>query len=64
MKIRPLVLRREGDNLVINQDVVKTATLVDEGSYGFEPSLYIFGNSPGSVVKIVEELGHSLEIMA
>ena len=64
MKIRPLVLRREGDNLVVNQDVVKTAALVDEGSYGFEPSLYIFGNSPGSVVKIVEELGHSLEIMA
>jgi len=64
MEIIPLVLRREGDNLVVNQDVVKTATLVDEGSYGFEPSLYIFGNSPGSVVKIVEELGHSLEIMA
>jgi predicted fused transcriptional regulator/phosphomethylpyrimidine kinase len=50
--------------LVVNQDVIKTAALVDEGSYGFEPSLYIFGNSPDSVVKIVEELGHSLEIMA
>ena len=64
MKIRPLVLRREGDNLVVNRDVVKTAAFVDEGGYGFEPSLYIFGNSPGSVVKIVEELGHLLEVMA
>jgi len=59
-----LVLRREGDNLVVNQDVAKTAALVDEGGHGFEPSLYVFGDSTESVARIVEELGHSLEVMA
>jgi predicted fused transcriptional regulator/phosphomethylpyrimidine kinase len=64
MKIRPLVLQREDVNLVMDKEVVKTEALVDEGGHGFEPSLYVFGDSTESVVRIVEELGHSLEIMA
>ena len=64
MEISPLILQREGDRLIVSQDVVKTEALVDEGGHGFEPSLYVFGNSPDSVVKIVEDLGNSLEIMA
>ena len=49
---------------MMNKEVVKTEALVDEGGHGFEPSLYVFGDSTESVVRIVEELGHSLEIMA
>ena len=64
MKIRPLVLQREGENLVMNKEVVKTEALVDEGGHGFEPSLYVFGDSTESVARIVEELGHLLEVMA
>ena len=64
MNVRPLLLQREGEKLLINKEVIKTEALVDEGGHGFEPSLYIFGNSTESVVKIVEDLGNSLEIMA
>ena len=64
MNVRPLLLQREGEKLLINKNVIKTEALVDEGGHGFEPSLYIFGNSTESVVKIVEDLGNSLEIMA
>ena len=48
----------------MNKEVVKTEALVDVGGHGFEPSLYVFGDSTESVAKIVEELGHSLEVMA
>jgi predicted fused transcriptional regulator/phosphomethylpyrimidine kinase len=64
MNVRPLLLQREGEKLLINKEVIKTEALVDEGEHGFEPSLYIFGNSTESVIKIVEDLGNSLEIMA
>ena len=64
MQIHPLVLQREGENLMISEEVVKSKALVDKGGHGFEPSLYVFGASTESVARIVEELGHSLEVMA
>ena len=62
--IEPLVLDRRDDNLVVDSNVVEKMALVDKGGHGFEPSLYVFGDSTESVIRIVEELGHSLEVMA
>ena len=38
--------------------------LIDEGGYGFEPSLYIVGQNQDRVCTIVEDLARSMEAMA
>ena len=38
--------------------------LIDEGGYGFEPSLYIFGDDQRRVCRIVEDLAKGMEAMA
>ena len=57
-------LERNGENLSVNKLSTEVEALIDEGGYGFEPSLYIFGQSHERVCKIVEDLGQSMEDMA
>jgi predicted fused transcriptional regulator/phosphomethylpyrimidine kinase len=57
-------LIRKGDNLSISETNLEAEALVDEGGYGFEPSLYIIGNNYDRVCRIVEDLAKSMETMA
>ena len=57
-------LIRDGDNLLINDEVLDAEALIDEGGYGFEPSLYIVGHNQDRVCKIVENLAKSMETMS
>ena len=50
-------LDRDGENLLVNKGSIGAEALIDEGGYGFEPSLYIVGKSDERVCKIVEDLG-------
>jgi len=64
LNINSAKLIRNGDDLEINKVVMKAEALIDEGSYGFEPSLYIVGNNYDRVCRIVKELAKSMEAMA
>ncbi len=64
LKISSIKLNREGENLFVNSLPSETEALIDEGSYGFEPSLYIFGDNKDRVCEIVEGLANSMEAMA
>ena len=57
-------LIRNGDDLSINDLTLEAEALIDEGGYGFEPSLYIVSHSQNRVCKIVEDLAKSMEAMA
>ena len=57
-------LIRDGENLSINDRVSDAEALVDEGGYGFEPSLYIVGYNQNRVCNIVEDLAKSMEAMS
>jgi len=57
-------LSRKGDDLSISETNLEAEALIDEGGYGFEPSLYIIGHSQDRVCKIVEDLAKSMEKMA
>ena len=57
-------LERDGESLSVNKRSTEAEALIDEGSYGFEPSLYIIGKSHKRVCKIVEDLGQYIEAMA
>ena len=57
-------LSRDGDNLSISNTNVEAEALIDEGGYGFEPSLYIVGHNQDRVCSIVEDLAKSMEKMA
>ena len=52
-----------GEQLSINKKSSEVEALIDEGGYGFEPSLYIIGKSHERVCKIVENLGEYMEAM-
>ena len=57
-------LSRKGDDLSISETNLEAEALIDEGGYGFEPSLYIVGKNHERVCKIVENLGEYMESMA
>ena len=64
LKVTSTKLNREGEGLSIDSLPTETEALVDEGGYGFEPSLYIFGDDQGRVCRIVEDLAKGMEAMA
>ena len=64
LDVNSIKLIRDGENLLINNEVSDAEALVDEGGYGFEPSLYIVGNNQDRVCKIVEDLAKSMENMS
>ena len=64
LDINSAKLIRNGDNLSLSDTDLEAEALIDEGGYGFEPSLYIIGNSQERVCKIVEDLAESMEAMA
>jgi predicted fused transcriptional regulator/phosphomethylpyrimidine kinase len=57
-------LERVGEKLSVHKESTEAEALIDEGGYGFEPSLYIIGKNHERVCKIVENLGQSMEVMA
>ena len=57
-------LIRNGDRLSINETTLGAEALIDEGGYGFEPSLYIVSHNQERVCNIVENLAKSMEAMA
>jgi len=64
LKIISMKLNRDGEELLIDSLPTETEALVDEGSHGFEPSLYIFGEDRGRVCRIIEDLAKGMEAMA
>ena len=56
-------LERDGESLLVNKRSIEAEALIDEGGYGFEPSLYIIGKNHERVCKIVEDLGQFMESM-
>jgi len=64
LNIKYVKLVREGDDLLITEETVKSRAMIDEGGHGFEPSLYIFSSDSDSVCQIVEDLAISLREMA
>ena len=63
LDISSVKLERNGEQLSINKKSSEAEALIDEGGYGFEPSLYIIGKSHERVCKIVENLGEYMEAM-
>ena len=64
LDIKSVKLRREAEDLLISKNVVKSKAMIDEGGYGFEPSLYIFSSDSDIVCKIVEDLASSMKELA
>ena len=64
LKIDSVKLVRDGESLSVNKSSIDVEALIDEGGYGFEPSLYIVGKNHERVCKIVENLGEYMESMA
>ena len=64
INLKFIKLERNGDNLIVDSQVSDVNALVDEGGHGFEPSLYIFGDTSDSVSSLVEDLAKSVEAMA
>ena len=64
LEVSSAKLERNGENLSINKASSEVEALIDEGGYGFEPSLYIIGKNHERVCKIVENLGEYMEAMA
>ena len=57
-------LKRSDEDLVISKNVLKSNAMIDEGGYGFEPSLYIFSSDSDTVCRIVENIASSMRAMA
>lgn len=64
LEINSIKLTRKGDDLSIDEGFLGAEALIDEGGYGFEPSLYIVGQDQERVCRIVEDLASSMEAMA
>ena len=64
LKIISIKLNRREEDLLLNSLPIETEALIDEGGYGFEPSLYIFGDDQRRVCRIVEDLAKGMEAMA
>ena len=63
LNVSSVKLSRNGDDLSIIESTAEVEALIDEGGYGFEPSLYIIGNNYDRVCRIVEVLAKSMEGM-
>ena len=64
INIKSVKLDREGDDLLLTEETVKSKAMFDEGGHGFEPSLYIFSSDSDSVCQIVEDLAILMREMA
>ena len=64
LSIKSVKLNRDGDDLLITKNTVNFEAMIDEGSHGFEPSLYIFSKESDTVCQIVEDLAASMKVMA
>lgn len=57
-------LKRNDEDLVIGKNVLESNVMIDEGGYGFEPSMYVFSSEPNEVCQIVENIASSMKVMA
>ena len=64
LDLKIVKLKRNDEDLVISTDVLKSNAMIDEGGYGFEPSLYIFSSESDIVCQIVENIASSMRLMA
>ena len=64
LDVNSIKLIRDGDTLSVSTQVLDAEALIDEGGYGFEPSLYIVGYNQDRVCQIVEDLANSMEAMS
>ena len=64
LDLKIVKLKRDDEDLVISKNVLKSNAMIDEGGYGFEPSLYIFSSESDTVCQIVENIASSMRVMA
>ena len=64
LDIKMVKLKRIDEDLVISKNVLKSNAMIDEGGYGFEPSLYVFSSESDLVCQIVENIASSMREMA
>ena len=64
LDLKIVKLKRDDEDLVISENVLKSNAMIDEGGYGFEPSLYIFSSESDTVCHIVENIASSMRLMA
>ena len=64
LDIKLVKLKRINEDLVISKNVLKSNAMIDEGGYGFEPSLYVFSSESDLVCQIVENIASSMREMA
>ena len=64
LDLKIVKLKRDDEDLVISKNVLKSNAMIDEGGYGFEPSLYIFSSESDTVCHIVENIASSMRLMA
>ena len=64
LDLKIVKLKRNDEDLVISKNVLKSNAMIDEGGYGFEPSLYIFSSESDKVCQIVENIASSMRVMA
>ena len=64
LDLKIVKLKRDDEDLVISRNVLKSNAMIDEGGYGFEPSLYIFSSESDTVCHIVENIASSMRLMA
>ena len=64
LDLKIVKLKRDDEDLVISRNVLKSNAMIDEGGYGFEPSLYIFSSESDTVCQIVENIASSMRLMA
>ena len=64
LDIKMVKLKRIDEDLVISKNVLNSNAMIDEGGYGFEPSLYVFSSESDLVCQIVENIASSMREMA
>ena len=64
LDLKSVKLKRKDEDLVISKNVLKSNAMIDEGGYGFEPSLYIYSSESDVVCQIVENIASSMKVMA
>ncbi len=64
LDIKMVKLKRINEDLVISKNILKSNAMIDEGGYGFEPSLYVFSSESDLVCQIVENIASSMREMA
>ena len=64
LELKFVKLKRKDEDLLINKAILESNAMIDEGGYGFEPSLYVFSSEPDVVCQIVENIASSMKVMA